>query len=79
MDTIHADGDRVKIRIMLVTLPNSEAPIEMDIDLSHFKMEVENDKYWEGFYLNSYIRIHKRTTQQHDKGFTNHLIGDIIR
>jgi len=47
--------------------------------LSHFKMEVENDKYWEGFYLNSYIRIHKRTTQQHDKGFTNHLIGDIIR
>jgi hypothetical protein len=32
---------------MLVTLPNSEAPIEMDIDLSHFKMEVENDKYWE--------------------------------
>ena len=79
MDTIHADGDRVKIRIMLVTLPNSEAPIEMDIDLSHFKYVKENDKVWEGYYLNSYIYIHKSTTQQHDKRFCNHLIGDIIR
>jgi hypothetical protein len=63
---------------MLVTLPNSEAPIEMDIDLSQFKMEVERDKYWEGFYGNLYIYIHKSTTQQHDKGFTNHLIGNSI-
>ena len=79
MDTIHADGDRLKIRIMLVTLPNAEAPIEMDIDLSHFKYVKENDKVWEGYYLNSYIYIHKSTTQQHDKRFCNHLIGDIIR
>jgi hypothetical protein len=78
MDTIHADGDRVKIRIMLVTLPNSEAPIEMDIDLSHFKYVKENDKVWEGYYLNSYIYIHKSTTQQHDKRFCNHLIGNSI-
>jgi len=78
MDTIHADGNRLKIGLMLVTLPNYEAPIEMDIDLSHFKMEVENDKYWEGYYLNSYIRIHKRTTQQHDKRPCNHLIGNSI-
>ena len=63
---------------MLVTLPNSEAPIEMDIDLSHFKMEVENDKYWEGFYLNSYIRIHKTQQQSNDKRFCNHLIGNSI-
>jgi len=79
MDTIHADGDRVKIGLMLVTLPNAEAPIEMDIDLSQFKMEVERDKYWEGFYGKLYIYIHKSTTQQHDKRFCNHLIGDIIR
>jgi hypothetical protein len=78
MDTIRTHDNRHKIGLMLVTLPNYEAPIEMDIDLSHFKMEVENDKYWEGFYLNSYIRIHKRTTQQHDKRFCNHLIGDSI-
>jgi hypothetical protein len=63
---------------MLVTLPNSEAPIEMDIDLSHFKMEVENDKYWEGFYLNSYIRIHKTQQQKHDKRFCNHQLGNSI-
>jgi hypothetical protein len=64
---------------MVVTLPNAEAPIEMDIDLSQFKMEVERDKYWEGFYGKLYIRIHKHTTQQHDKRPCNHLIGDIIR
>ena len=64
---------------MLVTLPNAEAPIEMDIDLSHFKMEVERDKYWEGYYLNSYIRIHKtHNTTTHDKRLCNHLIGDSI-
>jgi hypothetical protein len=62
---------------MLVTLPNAEAPIEMDIDLSHFKMEVERDKYWEGFYLNSYIRIHKTQQQKHDTRPCNHLIGHI--
>ena len=63
---------------MLVTLPNAEAPIEMDIDLSHFKMEVERDKYWAGFYGNLYIYIHKSTTQQHDKRFCNHQLGDFI-
>jgi hypothetical protein len=79
MDTIHADGDRVKIGLMLVTLPNAEAPIEMDIDLSQFKMEVEKDKYWEGFYGKLYIRIHKTQQQSNDKRPCNNLIGDIIR
>ena len=78
MDSVHADDHRLKIGIMLVTLPNSEAPVEMDIDLSQFKMEVERDKYWEGFYGKLYIYIHKSTTQQHDKRFCNHLIGDSI-
>lgn len=79
MDIVYLDAHRLKIRLMLVTLPNAEAPIEMDIDLSHFKMEVENDKYWEGFYLNSYIRIHKTQQQSNDKRFPNHFIGHSIR
>ena len=79
MDSVHADAHRLKIRFMLVTLPNSEAPVEMDIDLSQFKFVKENDKVWEGYYLNSYIYIHKSTTQQHDKRPCNHLIGDSIR
>jgi hypothetical protein len=64
---------------MLVTLPNAEAPIEIDIDLSQFKMEVERDKYWEGFYGKLYIYIHKTQQQSNDKRPCNHLIGDLIR
>ena len=78
MDIVYLDAHRLKIRLMLVTLPNSEAPVEMDIDLSQFKMEVERDKYWEGFYGKLYIYIHKSTTQQHDKRFCHHLVGDSI-
>lgn len=61
---------------MLVTLPNAEAPVEMDIDLLHFRFVKENDKVWEGFYLNSYIYIHKTQQQSHDKRPCNHLVGD---
>ena len=79
MDTIRTHDNRLKIGLMLVTLPNSEAPIEMDIDLSYFIMEKESSDFYEGFYGNIYIRIYKHTTQQHDKRPCNHLIGDIIR
>ena len=78
MDTIHTHDHRLKIGLMLVTLPNAEAPIEMDIDLSFFKFVKENDKVWEGYYLNSYIYIHKTQQQKHDKRFCNHLIGNSI-
>lgn len=59
MDTTYTNVSWVNVGRMVVTLPNSEAPIEMDIDLSYFRMEVDNEKYWEGYYGNIYIRIHK--------------------
>lgn len=59
---------------MVVTLPNSEAPIEMDIDLSYFIMEKESSDFYEGFYGNIYIRIHKPNTTHNDQRHDNHLI-----
>ena len=78
MDTIRTHDNRLKIGLMLVTLPNYEAAIEMDIDLSQFKMEVERDKYWEGYYGKLYIRIHKTQQQSNDKRFCNHQLGNSI-
>lgn len=74
MDTIRTHGHRLKIGLMVVTLPNSEAPIEMDIDLSYFIMEKESSDFYEGFYGNIYIRIHKSNQAQHDQRHDNHLI-----